>query len=684
MDFKNMTKEEQMDLLDKAKDAYYNSEEELLSDAEFDELERLVGLENNNYVGSDRGNYDVKHSFIMGSLAKTQVKMQKNDSINWDECAKTINNFLNKANGATYYETTPKLDGCSFSAEFKNRRGKAYLVSCATRGNGKWGSDIRHWFIPILKTSYWSKINDAVSEICEEGSDDILCIRGEVLVRQTDFSGKYVNSYVNPRAFAAGMLGLKFEDIDEDKKIQGNDLHFVCYDYRVFSNGEYEELSWMNPYDQTYHILQPYLNHIGELPDKDYCQVYKFNGDFNVDDLERIYDIYDDFRKNKSEYALDGVVFKPNVSARRYNDDRPRPVDCIAMKFMPMINSTEIIGFEWSVKKTGEYFPTALLKPFKMEDGKTISRASAHNYGWIVKNECGIGSIVRVSLAGDIIPFIYEIVQHENVDNNINMPNDYHIKEDPKSGALHLMKNFTEDEKERNDFIASANTLNINLIGPAAAEDLYDNLHDDIKDLSNIIYLMNNDAYELIYDNMGRSKSVMNYVTSLKQYAEHITLEDIIRSFNFKSCGHRASAVCAKIIAGKSYDTASLPGEAYRWALNQSSREYYMVTNAMEMLNIEIDDEEDDMNEDRIPIIMTGSPEACTSFPTKSKWLQAHPQYVETTKFSECKILFCDDLNSNSGKMQKAKKAGIEIRQYDDKTMNEKTTKDFDFNCELF
>ena len=45
--------------------------------------------------------------------------------------------------------------------------------------------------------------------------------------------------------------------------------------------------------------------------------------------------------------------------------------------------------------------------------------------------------------------------------------------------------------------------------------------------------------------------------------------------------------------------------------------------------------------------------------------LEAHPEYVETTSWSDCKILFTDDLASNSGKMKKAQKAGIEIREYE-------------------
>lgn len=662
IDFSKMNTEELQDLLDRAKEAYYNSEEEILSDSEYDALEKRLGLENKNYVGSKRGNYDVKHAFIMGSLAKTQVK-ENNGIINWEECAEQIESFLRKSNGAKYFETTPKLDGCSFSAEFLNRRGKAYLQTVATRGNGEWGTDIKFWFKPILESEYWSKIDDAVSKLCRENSDDILCVRGEVLMPADTFSEKYVDQYANPRAFSAGILGTKVDGISEDKIVAGRDLHFVCYDYRLVKNGEFEELSWMNPNDPTYSALAPYLNHIGELPDKDYCQVHKFNGSFTSEDLQEIYNEYDYFRKEISKYPLDGIVFKPECSARKHNTNRPRPIDCIAMKFMPMINPTEIVNIEWKVGKTGEYFPKAIFKPIMMEDGKKITRASMHNYGWIISNNCGIGSTVRVSLAGDIIPFVYEIVDHVNTENNMNIPEDSYVRTET-SGAKHLMKRFSENEEQRNKFIASAATLNINSIGPAAAEELYDTLSAEIPDLTNIIYLMNDDCYRKIYDALGDSKSIQNYVNNMKQFAAHISLVDIIKSFNFKSCGSKAAEVCARIISGLSYQVSSLPRESYSWALDNNSRQYYVVKKAMEELDVE-PLEDDNAANDKIPIIMTGSPSEF-GYATKAKFLQVHPEYMETTDWKQCKILFTDDLNSNSGKMQKAKKLGIEIKTYGD------------------
>lgn len=664
--FDGMSRAEMIELLDKAKDAYYNSGEEILSDAEYDELERRIGLENKSYIGSAKGNYTVRHAFIMGSLAKIQIKEQKDGTINWGEASAEINSVFKKANGCEYIEASPKLDGCSFSLEFTNVNNKAYLQTCATRGNGEWGTDIKHWFKPLLETDYWVAIDDAVRKLCEEGSDDILCIRGEVLIPESKFTDEYSEMYTNPRSLVAGILGLKFEDVTPEKLKIGRDLHFVCYDYRVVSNGKYEELSWMNPYDPSYHKIKLYLNHIGELPD--FTILGEFGDGISVDELQDIYKKFDEYRQTKSPYALDGIVLKPECAARQYNESRVRPMDCIAVKFMPMINATQIIDISWRVGKTGEYFPTAIVAPITMPDGKKINRASLHNYSWILNNECGIGSEVRISLAGDIIPFVYEIVKHAPTENNVNLPENTYIKQDPNSGTIHLMKEFKETEEAENKFVNSAMTLNINTIGPAAAKEIYDACQEEFSPLDNILFVMNEDGYHLIYDKLGDGKSVRNYVDNMRNFVRYITLVDVIKSFNFRMCGSKASEVCANIILGRAYSTASLPAESYEWALNKNSKQYYMVMRAISALDMTLEDfsnnsEEVDETIEKTKVILTGSPEEF-GYKTKGAFMQQHPEFEETTKWTEVDMLITDDLESNSGKMQKATKLGIPIKTY--------------------
>lgn len=669
----NLNKSDIKILLDIAKDVYYNTGDLLITDNVYDELESYIGLENKNYVGSKssskHANYTVKHSFIMGSLSKVQIKKDKEGKINWNQYTSEIMKYLNKANNYSFIQTTPKLDGASFSAEFcyDKETKKANLISCATRGDGTYGTDISHWFIPHYK-KYWKSIDNACRNILKT-DNNILCIRGEVLVPLSIFSEKYSDMFVNPRSFVAGSLGLKKDDISEEL-LNNNDLHFVCYDYRIYNKvtGIYKELGWFSSNDPTYNILKPYLGEIGELPDKKYCCEWLNNG-FHFDLLKTIYEYYDDFRKNKSEYALDGIVFKPDVESRQYNMDRVRPVDCVAMKFIPMVSSTEIIDIEWNVKKTGEYFPKAIIKPIYL-DGKEITKASLHNYNYIIKNKCGINSKVNVDLAGDIIPYISEVTYAAGID-NINLPNDTEIVTDEKSGTMHLMKIFKDSiEVNRNKFISSSTALNINTIGSSISGMLYNSLYDKVDyTLDNIIYLMSDDNINLIKNTLGESKTTNNIITNLINYRNNLTLEDIILSFCFKSCGNRASKLCAKILRNEEYNISGFSSVAYSWSLDKESVNYKKVMNVIDILNIPyVLESNNDINEtinnvNKIPIIMTGSPKEF-GYSNKKEFLNNHSEYIETTVWNECKILFTDDLNSSSSKMKKANKLGIEIKLY--------------------
>jgi hypothetical protein len=65
-----MTREEKLELYNKAKDAYYLGEE-IMSDQEFDKLEKELGLENTSYIGTHhQKSSTIQHPYLMGSLSK--------------------------------------------------------------------------------------------------------------------------------------------------------------------------------------------------------------------------------------------------------------------------------------------------------------------------------------------------------------------------------------------------------------------------------------------------------------------------------------------------------------------------------------------------------------------------------------------------------------------------------------
>lgn len=659
-----MTGDEMKNLYEEAKNCYYKKEP-ILTDVDFDWLEKKLGLENKSYVGAKSlsNEYTVKHSLTMGSLSKVHTEQDlKTGVVDYKSVADAVNNRIAKSH-SRFIEFTPKFDGCSFAIEV-NKDGS---FTAAQRGDGQWGPDIKEIVEHHIKTtSYFDKLSEASSELLSSYYDKLI-IRGECMIRKDVYEEKYADKYANTRVFVSGNLNSD-PTYTEEQLEMWSDLHFVCYDYRLLNSStkDFVELSWMNTDDDSFDLIKPYLGHIGELPE---FFVLLRTSSVSESELERIYKVFDEFRYN-NPYALDGIVVKPSCDMRLKEYDREgnlieRPQDCLAIKFIVEILESEIEDIVWTVGKTGECYPKAIVKPV-YKDGKKITRASLHGYSSLLENNAGIGSKVKMTLSGDIIPDIYEV----ETPGVLKMP-DFetevvYLTED--SDVPHLMKVFTEKEKEKHQFICSVKALKINGIAEKTAEKLWDLLSVLREEpLTNLMQLMTEEWYRIINNVYGHSKTGENIVNSLETYRQKAKLSDIIRGFCFESCGEISSEVCARILSGISYDTSGITEASYSWAFNKHSRQSYMVLSMAEMLEVDMMREEPVNDSEQIWVIMTGDPSKCTKYETKSQWLNAHPQYKDAkTNWSKCQLLLTNDMNSKTGKMTKATKLGIEIKQYFD------------------
>ena len=384
------------------------------------------------------------------------------------------------------------------------------------------------------------------------------------------------------------------------------------------------------------------------LPGEKPTQTYRDIKHIDANNLKDIYKFFEDVRHNCG-YALDGFVIKPAEPFRLQDNTRERQEDCVAVKFLPEIVKAEIIDIEWNVGKTGEYFPTAILQEVIL-GGKKVNRVSLHNYGWMETNRCGIGSKVEIVLSGDIIPNVLE-VYGESTD--YNLPNDAEVECDE---SLHLMKIMTISNMNHFNFINSVNTLKIDGIGEKVGEVLYNAIPED-----NIIKLMTDSNLQKIEDILGESKSTSNIINALKERRNKLSLYDVVLSLCLPNCGEKNTEWFVKKISGLNPDSKGVPTVvkdlSEKAAILFMIEEEYMKPFGISYIK------EIAVSEDKIPVIMTGSPKAC-GFNTKADFLAKHPEYVETSKWNECQILFTDDLDSDSSKMQKAKKLGITIKKY--------------------
>ena len=116
------------------------------------------------------------------------------------------------------------------------------------------------------------------------------------------------------------------------------------------------------------------------------------------------------------------------------------------------------------------------------------------------------------------------------------------------------------------------------------------------------------------------------------------------------------------MLLGLPYDFSHLPEKSYKWSFNRDSEEFKELYKILSYLNKSISDfEKTQVNQDRIPIIMTGKP---TKYKSKKDFLDNNPQYVETSSWNEVKIVFTGNNGGETSKMKKARERGIQIELY--------------------
>ena len=628
-----MTNKEKLELYYKAKEAYYNGQE-IMTDYEFDQLEKELGLENKAEVGSRHNpSYTVKHPFIMGSLSKVQIHKDKEGNIDWDKYFCEAKKYF----GGSSVIITPKYDGCSFECEIENNT----IKQISSRGDGTWGRDLTKHLALFIPDEY-VKLNGHFT------------LRGEVLVKKSVFEKKYVEQFTNPRSFVSGVLNRDYDNLDTEFMNMASDLSIVIYDYRRFEDGKWMDHEWT------------------ELPDSDvlpkrYWTPLSFQNEMS---FAWYYNDMNEYRHESCEYALDGIVIKPQAKFRENNTTEHRPKDCVAIKFVPMLEETEVVNITWNLGKTGELIPIVWVKPVEM-DGRMVQKCSGHNYGYLLEKKVSIGSKITMSLAGDIIPFLYKVTNTDNFDKDkMNIPDNTYI-----DGTIHLMKILSDKDWAHVKFVNSATGLNIPNIGNETAVKIFNYISntdsmtaeffgEEEKELKYNILMC---TPEEIYFGAGGGKLGSNAQKAFKEVLKNLTLVDIIVSCNFRFCGKKVAEQCANYILTGTADFDHLAAEGYAWVMHKTSPQMNQINEILAAIGRTVDDfkviheEKKKESSNQIPIIMTGEP---NNYSTKQEFLNCHPEYRNTTSWKEVQIVFTNSLDSNTTKMKKAREKGIKIELY--------------------
>lgn len=621
----------------RAKNAYYN-EQPIMDDSAFDELEKqLVELQSNvvNVVGSWDRKAKYQHPTPMQSLEKIQCdkvtgEAPIEDFIKWLE-----NRRETISNACVTLRAEQKLDGNAVNLVYENGK----ILHALSRGDGKLGRD------------YLGKFDMTQIPTTIPITDKVVEIRCEAVIDKQIFAEKYSQQFKNERNYVAGIL-----NSDDATEEQIKEIELVPVDIRCSANNEIE-------YQDITIIRDWGFKNYNEINHSNIVFCGKIN---DAKAFEYAFEKYDEYKRYISRFRIDGMVLKFGAEYReKIGEVEHHPKWAIAIKFKPDNCSTEVIGFEMEMGKTGNFTPVALLKPVDL-DGSTVSRASAYNYDFIQKNNLNIGSIVSLVKSGDIIPQIISVDVPSDkgyVDfgvcpycgSELEIINGKHIH-CPNEGCR---------GKLLQKYLDAVSVLKIYGAGEAFYTQIFD------KFSNNPFELFAPNAEDFIRCKIPNGKILDNFIEELHKI-KSLTIEQVVALFSYDGMSNDGKTIreIAKKLSGVSYSFANLEKKVVSgWEENEEkyNEVMEMVKYLQEVCDIKVIFVEKPSEETKlIRLTLTGSPKA-HGYKTKGEFKQylvSKGYVVEEVSIKECDCLVTDDLNSNSSKMQNAHKLGKEIKTY--------------------
>ena len=370
--------------LNKASEAYYNTGQPIMSNAEFDnKLEELRQWEEETgIVLSNSPTHNV------GAIVLNNIKKVTHESpmLSLAKChsAEEVEQF---AKGHTLVGSV-KLDGLTCRLIYKDGE----LIRAESRGNGTIGNII---------TDHVKQFLNIPLHINKEGT---YIIDGEALIKTDDFEELNKNSeYKTPRNLASGTLGGLDTSVVKNRKLR-------WYAWEVVEGSKYPE---------------SFASSLMEANDLGFETVPFANLKWAELNIQEAIDFFLDEAK-KENLPQDGVVFKYEdvkygkslgSTSHHFNNG-------IAFKVFNESVESELINIEYTMGKTGTLTPTAVFKPIEIED-TIVERASLHNIS-VMKEIMGrpwVGQHVGVIKSNLIIPQIRWAEQDDEYTKNyIDIP----------------------------------------------------------------------------------------------------------------------------------------------------------------------------------------------------------------------------------------------------------------------
>jgi DNA ligase (NAD+) len=366
------------ELIARYREAYYNQDVTLVSDAEYDTLERelreLEGTEPELVGDSPADRVGAAIADLFTPVTHLEPMLSLDNAFSPDELA-----AWGKRVSAESFLCEPKIDGLAVSLLYEH----GSLTRAATRGDGSVGEDV---------TANVLTISGVPHQLAGSNHPAQVEVRGEVFFGLEDFaklnadlvaSGK--QPFANPRNSASGSLRQKDPSVTASRP-----LRMLVHGFAAWSDSGlatqsagYELLaSWGLP-------VSPLMRVVPTL-----SEVQAF-----IDELEK--------RRHGLEHEIDGVVVKVDrlAAQRELGSTSRAPRWAIAYKYPPEQVQTKLLDIRVSIGRTGRATPFAVLAPVRVA-GSEVEFATLHNQDQVRQKGVLIGDTVSLRKAGDVIPEI--------------------------------------------------------------------------------------------------------------------------------------------------------------------------------------------------------------------------------------------------------------------------------------
>lgn len=374
------------------RDAYYERDEVLVDDAEYDRMmRRLEELEHlfPELQGQDSPTQTVggrAQTTLFAPVQHAERMLSLDNVFSVEEFQAWATRVEKSAGRHIDYLCELKIDGLALNLRYENGR----LTTAATRGDGVVGEDV---------TQNIRYLTGIPARLSGTGHPPLVEVRGEVFFPIESFRELNANQtaagervFANPRNAASGSLRQKEEGKNPAQlELMRDRLSRL----RMLVHGIG---AWPNPPVATQSEIYALLADWG-LPTSSHFKVEP-----SANKAAGFIEYFGEHR-DSVEHEIDGVVVK--VDELALHDElgatSRAPRWAIAYKYPPEQVNTKLLDIVVSVGRTGRVTPFAVMEPVRVA-GSTVRQATLHNQDVVKAKGVQIGDTVVLRKAGDVIP----------------------------------------------------------------------------------------------------------------------------------------------------------------------------------------------------------------------------------------------------------------------------------------